>query len=165
MTSANAGQHTPPVPDVQNLDDDISAPIQKWIKWWIAASVIFVSVPVAWLISDREPTAKELTLAYRKFAVAAQGEKSRRELVESHQQLQSITLRKRSCERLSEGRFRCRAEIQQNNETISGSHEAADAIYSRESKGWQFSGVTAELQPAVSKAGSSEPDVKSSPGY
>lgn len=165
MTSANAGQHTPSVPDAQTLDDDISAPIQKWIKWWIAASVIFVSIPVAWLISDREPTAKELTLAYRKFVVTAQGDKSPKELAESQQRSQSITLLKRSCKQLSEGRFRCRADIQQNNETISGSDEAADAIYSRDSKGWQFSGVTAELQPAVSKTGSSEPDAESSSGY
>lgn len=165
MTSANAGQHTPSVPDTQTLDDDISAPVQKWIKWWITASVVFVSIPIAWLVSDREPTAKELTLAYRKFAVTAQGDKSTKELAERHQRLQNITLLKRSCERLSEGRFRCRADIQQNNETISGSHEAADAIYSRGSKGWQFSGVTAEPRPVVPKTGSPEPGATSSPGY
>ena len=104
------------------------------------ATAIFVAI--WWLLSDREPTKKEMTFAYRKYLVALSPDRGPQHLLDIATQPHVIELIKRRCYKLQDWKYRCEATVLVNDLALEERHAADNAIYTRDSKGWQFESIT-----------------------
>lgn len=97
-----------------------------------------LAIYVWWLLSDREPTQKEMTFAYRKHIAAIDDGRNSKELADLRQHPHAIELIKQRCDKLDAKRYRCEAIVMINDHLVENPHAAGNAIYSRNAKGWGF---------------------------
>lgn len=105
----------------------------------IALAVALFLLEGWWLISDREPTSKEMTWAYRKYVVAAADNANLKEIAELRQRLHTTELKKQRCDKRGQKRYRCEASVVVDDQPVNARHLADNAVYGRDSKGWLFS--------------------------
>jgi hypothetical protein len=94
-----------------------------------------------WLFSDREPTQKEMTFAYRKHVIAISRDLNLIELTELRERLHQIELIKRHCDKLKEKQYRCEAIVLADRRPTKGFLGAENAIYIRDAKGFEFESI------------------------
>lgn len=119
-------------------NDDVGSRIQKSLKWWLPLSVAFFGIQAAWFLSEREPNGKELTFAYRAHVADSLRDGGRIEAADLHEQLDGIKLTKRDCEKLADETYRCRTSAVHKDHPLLDTHEASEAIYRRDPKGWRL---------------------------
>lgn len=100
-----------------------------------------------WLLSDREPTQKEMTFAYRKHVIAIDSDRNSKDLVDLRNRLHAIRLIKQHCDKLDEKRYRCESTALMDDHRVEGRPAAGNAIYSRDAKGWRFEAIGEEWRP------------------
>lgn len=91
-----------------------------------------------WLLSDREPTQKEMTFAYRKHVIKSNEEVDAKDQMELRQRLDEIELVKQRCEKLGKNRYRCEAVALMESHPVESLPPEGSAIYARDALGWQF---------------------------
>ena len=94
-----------------------------------------------WLLSDREPTQKEMTFAYRKHVIAINHDLNLIELTQLRERLHQIELIKRHCDKLKEKQYRCEAIVLADRRPTKGLRGAENATYTRNAKGFQFESI------------------------
>ncbi len=107
----------------------------------LAAALV---VSLWWILSDREPTHKEMTFAYRKHLVAISGDGNSKGEAEIRQHLHAIELTKQRCQHLAEKRYRCASIVQIEGQPLDGHPASGNAIYIHDSKGWRFEAIEKE---------------------
>jgi len=112
-------------------------------KLVVALAAVF-AICIWWLLSEREPTQKEMTLAYRKYVVATNADRSAQALVDLRLRAHAIELIKQRCDKLDKARYRCEATVQMDDRPLAGGHPAENALYMRDAKGWQFETIPAD---------------------
>jgi hypothetical protein len=105
---------------------------------FVVAFAAVLALFVWWLLSDREPTHKEMTFAYRTYLVAINNDRNSEVLFDLRSRLHEIELVKQRCYRLASKRYRCEATVLMNDHPVENHHAAGNAIYNRDAKGWQF---------------------------
>jgi hypothetical protein len=100
-----------------------------------------------WLLSDREPIQKEMTLAYRKHILAIDGDRNSKELAEIIHRLHAVELIKQRCARLDDKRYRCESIVLENDHPVEGHPAVENAIYIHDTKGWRFEAIGKEWRP------------------
>jgi hypothetical protein len=111
---------------------------------FVVAFAAVLALCVWWLLSDREPTQKEMTFAYRTYLVAINSDRNSEALVDLRRHLHEIELVKQRCYKLASKRYRCEATVMMNDQPVESRRVAGNAIYSRNSKGWQFETIGEE---------------------
>ena len=110
---------------------------------FVVVLVVALVLGVWWLLSDREPTHKEMTFAYRKSVIAASGDAGANAPNNLREHLHEIELRKQRCDKLAERRYRCVADVLVDGRLSEIKPPADDAIYNHDGKGWRFESLGA----------------------
>lgn len=107
----------------------------KFVAVFAAALLCF-----AWwlFLYDREPTSKEMTLAYRKHFVPLKADNDPQALNQLRARLKAIKLEKQQCGKLESKRYHCTAVVLTGGQLVHDNQLGGNAIYSRDAKGWQF---------------------------
>lgn len=87
---------------------------------------------------DRAPTSREMTLAYWKAKVDVRKLISGEAVTIASRKADRIRLVKRTCQKLEERRYECRATVMKNDMPVDGYKDAEDAIFTHVYKGWEF---------------------------
>ena len=125
--------------------DDITARLAISVEAkFVVAMAAVLALTVGWLLSEREPTQKEMTFAYRKYMVAINTVRNPQGLGELRQRLHEIELIKQRCDKLDTKRYRCEAAVLIDDQPAAGPHAATNAIYRRDAKGWCFETIGEE---------------------
>ena len=96
---------------------------------------------IGWLVSDREPTSREMTLAYRKHIEKMDVDKSPKFQLDSRQRSNMLKLSKQRCDKIDVKRYRCWASVQIADHEVIDYPAVEDAYYSHDAKGWRFASV------------------------
>lgn len=107
----------------------------------VAAVVAALALYVWWVVSDRAPTQKEMTFAYRKHVVTHDNYLPLQNLMELREHLNTLELLKRSCERLDEYKYRCSANVVMDGRPVESLPASGAATYTHDRKGWLFEPV------------------------
>ena len=100
---------------VENLLEERRRAISFDSKF-VTVLVVGFALVVWWLVSDREPTHKEMTFAYRKYVISASGDNVASTPGNLRGHLHEIELRKQRCEKLADRRYRCVADVLVNGQ-------------------------------------------------
>ena len=126
---------------MNNTDPKPARFLEKRLVIALAAAL---SLFAWWLLSDREPTQKEMTFAYRKYVVNSNDDLVSQELAVLRNHLHVLELIKQQCKKLSERSYRCEATVLMDGNPIEGLPPSRGAIYSRDAKGWRFQAIAGE---------------------
>jgi len=85
-----------------------------------------------------------MTFAYRKDFVASKRDMNAKDDAELSQRLDSLQLIKQHCEKLGKMRYRCEAVVMMDAHRVEGFPAQGNAIYTYDSKGWQFAATVKE---------------------
>lgn len=98
------------------------------------AAVALWGALTVWLLSDREPTQKEMTFAYRKLAMETSGISDLRQRNNYRRHLHTFRLEKRDCAKLADRRYACSARL------LPATEEAPllRGIFTHGGSGWTF---------------------------
>ena len=108
---------------------------------FVVALTAALVVSVWWILSDREPTHKEMTFAYRKHLVALSRDGNSKAEAEIRPHLHAIELTKQRCQHLAEKRYRCAAVVLMEGQPLDGHPASGNAIYIHDAKGWRFEAI------------------------
>jgi hypothetical protein len=111
---------------------------------FVVALAVALAVSVWWVLSDRDPTRKEMTFAYRKYLVAISSDGNLKAETEIRPHLHAIELTKKRCERLGDKRYRCEASVMMDGHPLDGHPASGNALYTHDSKGWRFEAIDKE---------------------
>ncbi len=115
-------------------------------KVWIGVSLAPAFLMFSWwlIVFDREPTSKEMTFAYRKYVVAANGNVTPNEQMALRKKLEGTELTRQHCDEVTAKRYHCTATVLVDGHPVSHTVAAANAIYTRDFKGWTFTSVNTD---------------------
>lgn len=107
-------------------------------RYVVVALVVVLSLCIAWLMSDREPESKEMTLAFIKHYETRYASRPPKDQIEDRLRLVEFTLKKLRCDKIETKRYRCQAAVLINGHSVGDNTGAEDAIYTHDAKGWRF---------------------------
>ena len=110
----------------------------------LAAVAAALALHVWWLLSDRPPTQKEMTFAYRKHVVTHDNYLPLQNLMELRNHLNTLELLKQDCERLDEYKYRCSANVAMDGHPVESLPASGTATYTHDHKGWLFEPLETE---------------------
>lgn len=85
---------------------------------------------------EREPIAKEMTLAYRQYVIERlSANTSLSAELSLRRDLDHLSLSKEGCTKMAEHRYRCLASVDKTTQRFS---DASEGVYSKTNMGWRY---------------------------